>query len=49
MTIQELYEWANENGALNENVCVHDIYEGWKYAEGVEKNERHGAVEVRIW
>ena len=29
MTIQDLYEWANENDALNEPVSIPDNYDGW--------------------
>ena len=46
MTIQELFEWANENDALNEPVSIPDNYDGWTLAEGAEKKEAH--VEVRI-
>lgn len=49
MTIQELFEWANENDVLNESVRVRDGYGGWSYAEGAEKKEEYGVVEVRIW
>lgn len=34
MTIQDLYEWANENDALNEPVSIPDNYDGWTLAEG---------------
>lgn len=50
MTIQELFEWANENDVLNEPVSIPDICEGgWTPAIGVEKKETHGVIEVRIW
>ena len=48
MTIQELFEWANENDVLNEPVSIPDNYDGWTLAEGAEKKEAHGVVEVRI-
>ena len=49
MTIQELYEWANENDVLNEPVSIPDNYDGWTLAEGAGKIEVHGGVEIRIW
>ena len=50
MTIQELFEWGNENDVLNEPVSIPDIYEGgWTIAEGVEKKEAHGVIEFRLW
>ena len=49
MTIQELFEWANENDALNKAVRARDGYGEWAYAEEAEKKEAHGVVEVRIW
>ena len=49
MTIQELFEWANENDALNEPVSIPDNYDGWALAEGAGKIEVHGGVEIRIW
>lgn len=49
MTIQDLYEWANENDVLNEPVSVPDKYDEWTFAEGMEIKEAHGSVEIRIW
>lgn len=50
VTIQELFEWGNENDVLNEPVSIPDIYEGgWTIAEGVEKKEAHGVIEIRLW
>lgn len=49
MTIQELFEWANENDALNEPVSIPDNCDGWTLAEGAGKIEVHGGVEIRIW
>lgn len=34
MTIQELFEWDNENDALNEPVSIPDNYDGRTLAEG---------------
>lgn len=48
MTIQELYEWANENDVLNEPISIPDKYDEWTLAEGMEIKEIHGVVEIRI-